>query len=149
MEETTLNKWFAFLFRWRRSRCYTLRCRLGTYLTYSKRDTRYNASHVYFVSKGATRLGFISFFVLFHHVTKSFGTYFNIRIKSFYSSFSANLWNSSTFLSNFKCFYRFCFTMLNRFILIFLSLCYWFNIVMVQSRFIVQSRFGSFLAFWG
>ena len=50
--------------------------RFGTYLTYLKQGTRYNASHVYFMSKRATRLGFISFSVLFHRVTKSFNTYF-------------------------------------------------------------------------
>ena len=48
--------------------------RFDTYLTHSKQDTRYNASHDYFVSNGATRLFFFS--VLFHHVTKSFNTDF-------------------------------------------------------------------------
>ena len=60
-------------------------------------------------------------------------------------SFSANpwilplfsqIWSVSTVL-----------TMYNRFILIYLSLCYWFSTVMVQSSFIVQSCFGSFPAF--
>ena len=46
--------------------------RFGTYLTYSKQDVRYNASLVFFLSKGARRLGFISFSVLFYRVTKSF-----------------------------------------------------------------------------
>ena len=50
--------------------------RFGTYLTHSKQDTRYNASHVYFVSKVATRLGFTSFSVLFYRGTTSFNTYF-------------------------------------------------------------------------
>ena len=50
--------------------------RFGTYLTHSKQDTRYNASLVFFLSKGARRLGFISFSVLFYRVTKSFNTYF-------------------------------------------------------------------------
>ena len=50
--------------------------RFGTFVTHSKQDTRYNASLVFFLSKGARRLGFISFFVLFYRVTKSFNTYF-------------------------------------------------------------------------
>ena len=50
--------------------------RFGTYLTHSKQDTRYNASHVYFVSKVATRLGFTSFSVLFYRGTTSFNSYF-------------------------------------------------------------------------
>ena len=55
--------------------------RFSTYLTHSKQDTRYNAYHVFFfLTKGATRLGFISFSVLFHRVTKNFKTYF----KNFY-----------------------------------------------------------------
>ena len=41
----------------------------------------------------------------------------------------------------------FYFTMHNRFILIFLSLWCWFSTVIAQSRFIVQFRFGNFLAF--
>ena len=60
-------------------------------------------------------------------------------------SFSANpwilplfsqIWSVSTVL-----------TMYNRVILIYLSLCYWFSTVMVQSSFILQSCFGSFPAF--
>ena len=43
----------------------------------------------------------------------------------------------------------FFFTMHNCFILIFFSLWYWFSTVIVQSRSIVQSCFGSFLAFPG
>ena len=50
--------------------------RFGTYLTHSKQDTRYNASLVFFLSKGARRLGFISFSVLCYRVSKSFNTYF-------------------------------------------------------------------------
>ena len=50
--------------------------RIDTYLTQLKQDTRYNARHVYFVSKGATRLIFISFSVLFHRAIKSFDTDF-------------------------------------------------------------------------
>ena len=49
--------------------------RSGTYLTHSQQDTRYNASHVYFVPKGTTRLGFNCFSVLFHPVTNTFNTY--------------------------------------------------------------------------
>ena len=49
--------------------------RFGTYVTHSKEDTRYNAYHVFFLTKGATRLAFISFFILFHRVTESFNTY--------------------------------------------------------------------------
>ena len=51
------------------------------------------------------------------------------------------------FSPDLKCFYRFYFTMHNRFILIFLSLWYCFSAVIVQPCFIAQSRFGSFLAF--
>ena len=50
--------------------------RFGTYLIHSKQDRRHNAYHAFFLIKGATRLGFISFSVLFHRVTKSFNTYF-------------------------------------------------------------------------
>ena len=50
--------------------------RFGTYLTHSKQDTTYNANLVFFLSKGARRLGFISFSVLLYRVTKSFSTYF-------------------------------------------------------------------------
>ena len=32
------------------------------------RDTRYDGNHVHFVSRGATRLGFIYFSVLFYRV---------------------------------------------------------------------------------
>ena len=46
--------------------------RFGKYLTHSKQDTRYNASLVIFLWKGARRLGFISFSVLFYRATKSF-----------------------------------------------------------------------------
>ena len=46
--------------------------RFGKYLTHSKQDTRYNASLAIFLSKGARRLGFITFSVLFYRVTKSF-----------------------------------------------------------------------------
>ena len=35
--------------------------RFGTYLTHSKQDTRYNASLVFFLSKGTRRLGFFLF----------------------------------------------------------------------------------------
>ena len=45
------------------------------YLTHSKQDTRYNEV-LFFLSKGARRLGFISFSILFYRVTKSFNTYF-------------------------------------------------------------------------
>ena len=51
--------------------------RFGTFVTHSKQETRCNASLVFFLSKGARRLGFISFSVLFYRVTKSFKTYFN------------------------------------------------------------------------
>ena len=44
--------------------------------TYFQNDTRYNVSLVFFLSKGARRLGFISFSVLFYRVTKSFNSYF-------------------------------------------------------------------------
>ena len=57
----------------------------GTHLTYLKQDTRHNATHVYFLSKGVAKLGFISFFVLFHYVTKSFIVILKIRTKSFYT----------------------------------------------------------------
>ena len=50
--------------------------RFGTYLTHSKQDTGYNASLVFSLWKGARRLGFISFSVLYYRVTKSFNTYF-------------------------------------------------------------------------
>ena len=50
--------------------------RFGTYLTHSKQDRRYNAYHVFFLTKGATRLCFIYFSVSFHRVTESFNTYF-------------------------------------------------------------------------
>ena len=50
--------------------------RFNTYLTQLEQDTRHNARHVYFVSKGATRLIFISFSVLFHRAIKSFDTDF-------------------------------------------------------------------------
>ena len=48
--------------------------RFGIYLTHWKQNTRYDAYHVFLLTKGATRLGFISFSVLFHRVTKSFNT---------------------------------------------------------------------------
>ena len=50
--------------------------RFGTFVTHSKQDTRYNASLVFFLLKGARRSGFISFSVLFYRITKSFNTYF-------------------------------------------------------------------------
>ena len=50
--------------------------RVGTYVTHSKEDTRYNAYNVFFLTKGATRLAFISFSILFHRVTKPFNIYF-------------------------------------------------------------------------
>ena len=50
--------------------------RFGTFVTHWKQDTRYNASLVFFLLKGAGRSGFISFFVLFYRLTKSFNTYF-------------------------------------------------------------------------
>ena len=50
--------------------------RFGIYVTLSKQDTRYNASFVFFLSKGARRLGFFSLPLSFHLVTKSFNTYF-------------------------------------------------------------------------
>ena len=50
--------------------------RFGTYLTYSIQDVRYNASLVFFLSKRARRLGFISFSVLLYRVTKSFSNCF-------------------------------------------------------------------------
>ena len=49
--------------------------RFGIYLAHSKQDTRYNASHVFFLSKGDTRLGFIYFSVLSHLFTKYFNAY--------------------------------------------------------------------------
>ena len=49
--------------------------RFGIYLAHSKQDTRYNASHVFFLSKGDTRLGFIYFSVLSNHFTKYFNAY--------------------------------------------------------------------------
>ena len=55
--------------------------RFCTYLTHSKQDARYNASLVFFVSNGARRLGFFSFPVLFYRVTKSFNSYFVLRIQ--------------------------------------------------------------------
>ena len=51
--------------------------RFGTFVTHSKQDARCNASLVFFLSKEARRLGFISFSVLFYRVTKSFNTCFN------------------------------------------------------------------------
>ena len=42
---------------------------------------RYNTSLVFFLSKEARRLGFISFSVLCYRVTKSFNTLLKIRIK--------------------------------------------------------------------
>ena len=50
--------------------------RFGTYVTHSKEDTRCNAYHAFFLTKGATRLAFISFSILFRRVTKPFNTYF-------------------------------------------------------------------------
>ena len=57
--------------------------RFGTYLAYSKEDKKFVLFLflflffvVFFCQKGETRLGFISFSVLFHPVTKSFNTYF-------------------------------------------------------------------------
>ena len=50
--------------------------RFGTLVTYSKQDTRCNASLVFFLLKGTRRSGFISFSVLFCRVSKSFNTYF-------------------------------------------------------------------------
>ena len=50
--------------------------KFGIYLIYSKQDARYNASLVFFLSKEAKRLGFISFSVLFYCVTKSFNSCF-------------------------------------------------------------------------
>ena len=50
--------------------------KFDTYLTHSEQDTRYNASLVFFVSKRAGTLGFISFSVLYYRVTKYFNTYF-------------------------------------------------------------------------
>ena len=51
--------------------------RFGTHFgAHSKQDTRYNASLIFFLSKGTRRLRFISFSVLFYRVTKSFNTYF-------------------------------------------------------------------------
>ena len=40
--------------------------RFGTHLAHSKQDTRYNSSLDFFLLKGARRLGFISFSVLFY-----------------------------------------------------------------------------------
>ena len=48
--------------------------KFGTYLAHSTQDTRYNAS-LFFLSKGARRLGFISFSILFSCVSKSFNTF--------------------------------------------------------------------------
>ena len=62
--------------------------RFGTYLTYSKQDARYNVSLVFFLSKGARRLGFISFSVLYYRVTKSFLILIlKIRIKDTMNSY--------------------------------------------------------------
>ena len=59
-------------------------------------------------------------------------------------SFSANQWTSFYHFSlRFEVFLTFFFYC---FILIFLSLWSWFSTVILQSRFVVQSRFGSFLA---
>ena len=44
--------------------------RFGTYLTHSKQGTRYNASLVSFLSKGARRLGFVSFSVLYYRIKR-------------------------------------------------------------------------------
>ena len=60
-------------------------------------------------------------------------------------SFSANPWILPLFSQTWSV--STVLTMYNRFILIYLSLCYWFSTVMVQSSFIVQSCFGSFPAF--
>ena len=81
---------------------------------------------------------FIHFCCLFLKLMKAFSvslSHFNL---TWY--FSANRWNSITFILRFE-------VATYRFILIFLSLWYWFSIVLVQSRFIVQSRFGSFGSF--
>ena len=58
--------------------------RFDTYLTHSKQDTRYNASHDYFVSNGATRL---CFFFLFYFIMllSLLILILKIGIKSFYS----------------------------------------------------------------
>ena len=53
--------------------------RFGTYLTHLKQDARYNVDHVCFVSKRVAKLGFISFFVIFHRITKSFIFILKIR----------------------------------------------------------------------
>ena len=58
------------------------RCQVGTFVTHSKQDTRCNASLVFFLLKGAKRLGFTYFSVLFYRVTKSFTTYFNFYFLS-------------------------------------------------------------------
>ena len=57
--------------------------RFGTYLTHSKQDAVYNEDLVFFLSKGARRLGFISFSALFYRVTKSFNTYFKNSHKGY------------------------------------------------------------------
>ena len=62
--------------------------RFGTYLTHSKQDTGYNASLVFSLWKGARRLGFISFSVLYYRVTKSFLILIlKIRIKDTMNSY--------------------------------------------------------------
>ena len=55
--------------------------RFGTYLTHSKQDTGYNASLVFSLWKGARRLGFISFSVLYYRVTILLILILKIRIK--------------------------------------------------------------------
>ena len=50
--------------------------RFCTKLTHLKQNKRYNSSLTFFLLKGARRLGFIYFSVLFYCVTKSFNTYF-------------------------------------------------------------------------
>ena len=88
---------------------------------------------------------FIHFCCLFLKLVKTFSvsSHFNLTW-----SFSANRWNPTTFFCDLKLFYRFYFTMHNCFSVIFRSLWYWFSTVIVQSRFIVQSCFGSYLAFY-
>ena len=87
----------------------------------------------FYISKNITSYTYC----LFLKLTKAFSvslSHFNLTW-----SFFANRWNSTTFSQTGSVSNVFCFTMHNRFILIFLSLWYWFSTVIIQPRFIAQS----------
>ena len=95
---------------------------------------------------------FISMYSVLNTLLKYYFKHFCCLFPKITKAFSVSLSHFNltwSFSADFKRFYCFFFTMRNCFILIFFSLWYWFNRVIVQSRCIVQSRFGSFLVFSG